>query len=89
MINSVHGYPPDDSAASTLHELGRLNVENTRLRQELFDAAEKYSDLNDCRKMTEIEFKHMMKKEAEKSEKELSIRVWNFSFVLGSLKIII
>ena len=75
MINSVYGYPPDDGAASALQELGRLNAENTRLRQEIFDAAERYSDLNDCRRMTEIELKHAMKKDAEKSEKELSIRV--------------
>jgi hypothetical protein len=81
MMNSAYEVPPDGSANAALQEalrqLAVLNAENTRLRQQMFDANEKYDDMSMCHRVTEIELKHAMKKDAEIFEKELSIRVRN------------
>ena len=79
MMNSAYEVPPDGSASAALQEalrqLGVLNAENTRLRQQMFDTNEKLDDMSMCFRATEIELKYAMKKDAEIFEKELSIRV--------------
>ena len=83
MINnsaySAYGAPPDTSVngalQEALHRLAALDAENHRLRLQLFDSNQQHEDVTDCYRSTEVELKYSMKKEAEKFEKELSIRV--------------
>jgi hypothetical protein len=79
MYNSnSYGDPPSQNSGS-LQEVHRrlaaLDVENTRLRQQIFDAAQKNEDQQLCFSSSEAELKYTIKKEAEKFEKELGIRV--------------
>lgn len=77
--NSAYGAPPDNSVNNALqqalHRLAALDADNHRLRLQLFDTDQKHEDITDCLRTTEVELKYTMKKEAEKFEKELSIRV--------------
>lgn len=58
-----------------LRRITALDTENTRLRQQVFDANQKHDDLNAVFITVEGETKYEVKKEKEKFEKELSVKV--------------
>lgn len=63
--------PLDDA----LRRIAALDNENLKLRQQVFDANQKHEDLNAILVTVEGEKKYEVKKEKEKFEKELSIKV--------------
>lgn len=79
ITNNVYGAPPDRSASGALQEalnrLATIDAENLRLRQQLFENRGKHDDLDICYRTLEAELKYAGKKDVEKVEKELNIRV--------------
>jgi ribosome-associated translation inhibitor RaiA len=80
--NSTYGSksvqnPLDDA----LRRIAALDNENVRLRQQVFDANQKHEDLNALLITVEGELKYEVKKEKEKFEKELSVKVYSHTVI--------
>lgn len=71
--NSSYGAP--DPQQETLQLLASKDAENLRLRQQLFESVEKYDDLSMSCISQEAELKYANKRDVERVEKELNMRV--------------
>ena len=77
-----------DLQQETLQLLAAKDAENFRLRQLLFESVEKFDDLNMSYISQEAELKFANKRDVEKVEKELNMRVSQSYSCFASIAVI-